>query len=142
MTYANAQDVADELGRPAFDGDQIKQVNAWLKRTELLIRSRIPDLTEKVGDGTIDVDAVVSVEAAVVARKVLNPKGLRTALKSLDDASVQETTDTKFSDGVLRLTDEEWDMLLPAAARSAFSAITKAEPVRNTWPTDDLGCAW
>lgn len=139
MTYANAQDVADELGRATFTGPELNRVNAWLKRVELIIRAKIPDLDDKVASGDIDADAVVSVEAAAVARKVLNPEGLRSTTRSVDDGSIHKTTDSKFSDGVIRLTDEEWDLLLPAAARDAFSPITRAEPVRNWWPTDGPG---
>lgn len=142
MTYANAQDVADELGRATFTGPELNRVNAWLKRVELIIRSRIPDLDDKVAAGQIDPDAVVSVEAAAVARKVLNPEGLRSTTRSVDDGSVQKTTDSKFSDGVIRLTDEEWDLLLPAASREAFSPVTRAQPVRNTWPTEPGGGVW
>ena len=128
MTYAVVSDVAAELGRGITTPEEIAKVNAWLARANLLIRSRIRDLDERVTAGDISSEAVVSVEVAAVVRKVLNPRGLRSTLTSVDDGSVQETVDSSQSDGAIRILDEEWQILIPAGAERVFSIRMVATP--------------
>ena len=137
MTYANVMTVAAEIGRPITSADEIAQVNAWLTRANLTIRARIKDLDELVAAGEIDSEAVASVEAAAVARKVHNPRGLRSTLVSIDDGSIQETTDSSQSDGAIRILDAEWELLIPAGRGGAFSIRMTATPesrFRDPWP--------
>lgn len=128
MTFAIPQDVADELGRPPFvDPIEIAQVARWLTRVENQIRARIPDLDDRATD-PIYRALVVDVEAAAVARVARNPEGLRQVTKSIDDGSVTKTRDTALSDGQMRITDDEWDLLLPKAAPEAFSTRMSYAP--------------
>ena len=43
-----------------------------------------------------------------------------------DDGSITRTRDSALSDGALRITDDEWLLLLPRAPRSVFT-------VRPAW---------
>lgn len=132
MSYANVSDVSKRLGRPITSADEIAQVNAWLTDVELMIKARIPTLDDLVTAGDIDEDAVVSVEARSVVRKLLNPEGLRQVTKSVDDGSVTKMRDAVLSDGELRITDDEWDMLTPASSANAFSIQPYGAPGHAT----------
>lgn len=133
MTYASAADVADELGRPVpTDDPTIAQWERWLSRVENMIRARIPDLDVLVTAGAPSEALVADIEAAVVARKVLNPEGLRQVTRAIDDGSVTKTVDQMRSSGELALTDDEWGLLLPTADSGAFSTRPGFEPDPGT----------
>jgi hypothetical protein len=120
VTYATVQDVAAELGRPisSFTADETAQVNAWLRRAEATIRTRVPDLVTQVGNSTLDVELVASIEAAVVARKVLNPEGKQS--EAIDDYTYRRVEAAATVD--LAPTDDEWALLIPTVAtRGAFT---------------------
>lgn len=119
MTYAGAQDVANELGRPlsSFSAEEILQINGWLRRAEATIRTRIPDLDARVLSGAIAEQTVVDVEAASVARKADNPDGKQN--ERIDDYSYGRVDDAATVD--LVITDAEWILLLPVRARGAFT---------------------
>lgn len=122
MTYANVSDVAAELGRSTpTDPNIVAQWERWLTRVENIILARIPDLADRIAAGEISAPLVVDLEAAAVARKVLNPEGLRQITRAIDDGSVTKTVDQTRSAGALDLTEEEWALLLPAADTGAFS---------------------
>ncbi len=123
MTHATPADVAAELGRSAesLTAAETIQYQAWLRRIEATIKVRIPDLDARIAAGTLDVDTVISVEAAAVARKALNPEGLRSITRSIDDGSVTKMRDSDLSNGVLFIADDEWLLLLPVEPRGAFS---------------------
>lgn len=138
MTYASAADVADELGRPVpTDDPTIAQWERWLSRVENMIRARIPDLDVLVTAGAPSEALVADIEAAVVARKVLNPEGLRQVTRAIDDGSVTKTVDQMRSSGELALTDDEWGLLLPTADSGAFSTRPGFEP-----DASPLGGVW
>lgn len=129
MTYASVSDVAAELGRPTpTDPPIVAQWQRWLSRVENMIRARIPDLDALVTAGTPSEALVVDVEAAVVARKVLNPEGLRQVTRAIDDGSVTKTVDQTRSSGELGLTEDDWGLLLPTADSGAFSTRPGFEP--------------
>lgn len=128
-THALVTDVADELGRSIAAGAETAQVNAWLRRVEAIIKIRVPDLdTLTVADADY-LAAVVSVEAAAVARKAVNPEGLRSITRAVDDGSTTKVRDQVLSDGVLRITDDEWVLLMPRRRRGAF----EVRPLRTDW---------
>src|SRR5690625_171667 len=136
MAYANVQDVADRLGRPITDAAEIKQVNAWISDVELIIKARIRDLDELVAGGEIDPDILTSVIAGVVVRKVLNPEGYRSTTRSLDGWSETQTRDREISDGALRLTDDEWALLIPVNTSGAFTISPHGRPRPRHWYAD------
>jgi len=122
MTYASVADVAAELGRPVpTDDPTVAQWGRWLTRVENQILARIPDLHARVAAGSPTADLVADIEATAVARKALNPEGLRSTTRSIDDGSVTKTVDQARSAGELELTDDEWALLLPRPSRGAFT---------------------
>lgn len=138
MTYGNVNDVAAELGRPTpTDPETLAQWGRWLTRIENIIVARIPDLNDRVSAGEISIDLLADIEAAAVARKVLNPEGIRQVTRAVDDGSVTKTIDQTRSSGVLDLTDDEWALLLPKADGGAFSTRPYFEPDVSTpvWGT-------
>jgi len=131
VTYATVQDVADELGLPSIPTDQIPQVTGWLRRIEATIKTRVTDLDARITAGTLDLEIVVGIEAAAVARKADNREGLRSVTRSVDDGTVTKVRDSAFSDGQLRITDDEWSLLLPAPQSEALSIRYAYEPDRR-----------
>lgn len=122
MTYANVADVAAELGRPIpTDAPTVAQWNRWLTRIENQILARIPDLADRIAAGDLTASLVGDIEATAVARKALNPEGLRSTTRAIDDGSVTKTIDQTRSAGELELTDDEWALLLPRRVRGAFT---------------------
>lgn len=122
MTYASVADVAAELGRPVpTDPNIVAQWERWLTRVENQILDRIPDLADRIAVGRPTAELVADIEAAAVARKALNPEGLRSTTRSIDDGSVTKTIDQTRSAGELELTDDEWARLLPRRSRGAFT---------------------
>lgn len=109
-TYATPDDVEVRLGRPLTDP---AQAVALLRDAEVLIRSRVLDLAARVADEPGFLDVVVMVEANAVVRVLRNPEGLRAVTVTVDDGSVTRTRDQATSDGALRITDDEWDLLAP-----------------------------
>lgn len=127
MTYASVDNVGVELGRTLVSPER-EQIEQWLERVERIIKSRIPDLAHRVAVGTLDEGVVADIEIASVTRKALNPQGLRSISRSVDDGTLQQTIDNSQSDGVLRLLDAEWDLLLPAATSETFSSPVSFVP--------------
>lgn len=115
--YGSVSDVAAELGRPVpTDATELAQLHRWIARAENLIRLRVPDLDDRVYVEPALLAIVTDVIAAAVARVARNPEGLRQVTVSGDDASVSKIRDSALSDGQLRITDDEWALLLPASS--------------------------
>ncbi|MEO6084434.1 MAG: Gp19/Gp15/Gp42 family protein [Umezawaea sp.] len=106
MAFAVAQDVEQRLGRP-LDAAEAQIVEARLGDAELLLRSRIPDLTVRVNSGALARDAVVMVEADMVLRLVRNPEGY--AQESDGNYSYMLRTDV--ASGRLTVLGSEWTLL-------------------------------
>ena len=130
MAFANLTDVADRLGRPISDPDEVKQVNAWIADVEVIIRSRIPDIDDQIGDGALSADVVTMVTTNAVVRKALNPTGKQN--ERIDDYSYGLTEDAARGD--LFLTEAEWGLLMPVSASGAFSVRPGFDPDRRCWP--------
>lgn len=130
MAFANLTDVADRLGRPISDPDEVKQVNAWIGDVEVIIRSRIPDIDDQIGDGALSSDVVTMVTTNAVVRKALNPTGKQN--ERIDDYSYGLTEDAARGD--LFLTESEWGLLMPVSASGAFSVRPGFDPDRRCWP--------
>lgn len=129
MTYATPDDVATELGREiSADGMEYRQVGKWLNRCEMQIRQRIPVLDDWCADETYKA-IVVEVESAAVARKALNPEGLRSTMTQIDDGSLQTTYDSARPVGEVVVLESEWDMLLHRVGGDLGTAIVAPEPL-------------
>lgn len=127
--YANLSDVADRLGRPITDELEVKQINAWIGDVEAIIRTRIPDLEDRITAGVPSLEVVGMVVTNAVVRKALNPTGKQN--ERIDDYSYGLTEDAARGD--LFLTAAEWELLLPASGTGAFSVRPSFEPDRRHW---------
>jgi len=122
MTYATVSDVATELGRPTpTDAPVLAQWNSWLRQVEARIKVRVVDLDTRAAANSDYAALVADVEASVVARKVLNPEGLRSVTTSIDDGSLTKMRDSGTGAEPLALTDQEWALLLPTRPTGAFT---------------------
>jgi len=106
MAYATPEDVEVRFMRP-LDEDEKRVVAARLEDAELLLRSRIPDLDEKVAAGVLDRALVVMVEAEMVLRLIRNPDGL----VQETDGSYSYSTSQKVASGLLEVLPREWTLL-------------------------------
>lgn len=106
MAYATATNIADRLGRD-LDETEARIVGARLGDAELLIKSRIKDLTDQVSAETIDQAIVVMVEADAVLRLIRNPEGYTTET----DGNYSYAIDQSVATGRLKILDEEWALL-------------------------------
>ncbi len=133
--YANLTDVAERLGRPITDSDEVAQVNAWIGDVEQLIAARLPDLDERIADGRPTLAVVMMVVANAVIRKVKNPDGKQN--ERIDDYSYGLTEDA--ARGALFLTDEEWALLAPVGQSGAFTIMPYgAVRGRGQWVHPDV----
>lgn len=105
MAYTNLTDVAATLGRSITDELEMKQVNAWINGAELLIQSKLGDLS------ALDAETLRYVTSECVARRVRNPEGKQN--ERIDDYSYGLSKDAAKAG--LSITEEEWEMLTPAS---------------------------
>lgn len=132
MTYATDSDVAVEIGRPASSTEETDQWNAWLARVERAIARRFSRaglvLADQVTAGSPTADDVKDIEVAAVVRKITNPLGLTSVTRTLDDGTVTTRREgTDDGDGLM-LTEDEWEILLPATSAAAFSTRPGFDP--------------
>lgn len=131
-TYATAQDVEVELGRPPASPAEEAQWEAWLDRVERAIqrvfRQAGYDLAAQVALGDPTADEVRDVMVAAVVRKVANPSGWTSTTRSIDDGSVTHRRDYAGDADPLALTDDDIASLLPHVATSAFSTRPTFDP--------------
>ena len=106
MAYATTADVEARLGR-TLDASETQIVQARLADSELLIKSRIPDLADKILDGTILQEAVVMVESDMVLRLVRNPDGY----SQETDGNYSYTLHSEIASGRLSVLPHEWALL-------------------------------
>mgnify|MGYP001946981520 FL=1 len=105
-SYATPEDVEARLGRPLEEWERTV-VAQRLEDAELILRSRIPDLDERIADGRISEDAVVMVESEMVMRLVRNPEGYI----SETDGNYSYQLSQEVSSGRLFVLPHEWNLL-------------------------------
>ncbi|MGW1740031.1 Gp19/Gp15/Gp42 family protein [Nocardia sp. NPDC001965] len=115
MTYATATDVTNRYPR-ALSPEETTLVNTRLADAEREIRRKIPDLDDKIDDGTIDVEDVKEVEAEAVLRILKNPEGY----VSETDGSYTYMLAQELASGVLEITPAEWKKLGVIIRRGMF----------------------
>lgn len=125
--YSSVDDVATELGRTITTAEETAQVSAWIDRVEGRVAQRVPNLATLVADSTY-LRTVQLVVAAVVARKVLNPEGMRS--ERVDDYYYDRGSQAAD----LWPTADEWAELMPSLSGAAFSVRASFEPDRVAWP--------
>lgn len=117
MALATLADLADHLGRDLTAAEQ-RQGSALLDYASSIILDRFPEYA------TAPTAASTGVCAAMVARVIRNPNGLRS--EQIDDYSY--TIDTARSAGEVYLTENEIETLTPIRT-SAFSIVPGAPAV-------------
>lgn len=106
MAYATIADVELRLGRD-LSTEEEAQVSELLEDVETLIRIRVPDLDEKVANGTIPERLVVMIEVNAVVRVLRNPD----AYVSETDGNYSYTRSQNGASGFLELLPQEWEWL-------------------------------
>lgn len=119
--FATYSDVED-IWRPLSDAEQ-DVVSAWLSQAAVEIRSEVPTVDDRISAGVLDAAVPKMISARMVRRVMINPDGLRSFARSIDDYQRSGTFDTALSAGELYLTDRERRRLagMPESAQSAFS---------------------
>ena len=121
MAYATVADVEARLGR-SLDPSEQTIVQTRLNDVELIIRANIPDLDEKVADGTIDEDLLVMIECEAVLRLIRNPEGYTAET----DGNYSYQISSRVASGRLDILPEEWDWL--GYHRGAFTIRPDLSP--------------
>lgn len=106
MAYATPEDIENRLGRD-LDASETTVVTTRLEDAEMLLKSRIPDLDQKITDGIIQEQAVVMVESDMILRLIRNPDGF----KSETDGSYTYRINEDVASGRLQILPEEWNLL-------------------------------
>lgn len=127
MAVATVSDVETSLGRPITDAAEVAQVAQWLADAELLISTRL-------GDVTLLNQAILGyVEREAVILKMRNPEGYQS--ETVDDYTYR-WGDTR---GRVSILDEWWDMLSPTSSTTAFTITPFSAP---GYRTDVPGGSW
>lgn len=106
MAYATPADVEARLGRELDEAETLV-VQTRLDDAELILKSRIPDLDQKIVEGVISEDAVVMVESEMVLRLVRNPEGYT----SETDGNYSYQISAEVASGKLSVLPYEWGLL-------------------------------
>lgn len=135
MTFATISDVSTRLGRPITDPNEVAQVEAWLEDIEAIILNRLPDLPDRVAEGTPSAVVVAAVESNAVIRKIKNPDGK--VSEGVDDYNYRLNENARK--GELFLTDDEWDLLTPGTPDGAWTIVPGgARRGRGEWLHPDV----
>lgn len=94
--------------------------DAWL-----ILIQRLPSIPERIDNGTLNPELVISVLCAMVLRVLRNPEGKRQ--ESIDDYSYMR--DNAVAAGMLYVSDDELGLLDPSGASAvAFTIRPYGEP--------------
>jgi hypothetical protein len=129
MAYATPADVEARLGR-SLDTSETLVVQTRLNDAELLLKSRIPDLDQKILDGTISQDAVVMIESEMVLRLVRNPEGYT----SETDGSYSYQISAEVASGKLSVLPYEWALL--GIRGGLYTIAPYMQMPTATWPPE------
>lgn len=105
-TYAKASDVTKRWARTPTQAET-NLITVRLADVERMIRRKIPDLDDRIEDGTLDVEDVIQVEADAVLRLVRNPEGYL----SETDGTYTYMLQQDIASGRLEILPEEWEIL-------------------------------
>lgn len=126
MTAALTEDVETALGRPMSSDAEGRQVEWWLTGIEMLIQSRLGDVS------LLDQDVLRYVEAeAVVAKVRRGDSRVSSETVSVDDGSLTR----RFETGVQAadISDEWWALLNPSTGSSFYSTRPGFEADDARW---------
>ena len=106
MSYATIDDVADRMGRD-LDPSEAEIVSARLDDVEAVIRTRVPDIAERVATSPTLGRLLAMVEADAVIRVIRNPRGL--TAETDGDYGYRITPDA--AKGRISIEPDEWKLL-------------------------------
>lgn len=106
MAYATVQDVEARLGRE-LDEAEAQVVSVRLEDAELILRTRVPDLDERIEDGRILEAAVVMIECEMVLRLVRNLEGYTAET----DGNYSYQISASVASGRLSVLPSEWGLI-------------------------------
>lgn len=114
MAVATYTDVGVALRRTITDQAEQNQIEWWLTGVEMLIRSRLGDVSE------LDQESLKYVEVEAVAEKVRRHGRTESSITvHTDDSSVTRRYENPVTAG--DITDAWWDLLSPASAAGSFT---------------------
>jgi hypothetical protein len=137
VAYATPADVAARLGRP-LTPEETPLIQTRLNDVELIIRSRIPDLDQKIADGKLDREIVIMIECEAVLRLIRNPEGFM----SETDGNYSYQISQSVASGRLDILPDEWGLL--GVNPGAFTLRPRLDPLYPEvwWARDDWPGTW
>jgi hypothetical protein len=123
VAYATVEDVGVRWGRTPSEEEHLN-IDVRLADVERMIRKKIPDLDDRVFDGTIDVEDVKRVEADAVLRLIRNPDGF--VSETDGNYTYQFSQGTKA--GMLEILPEEWLLLGYTGSGRMFTLVPQFAP--------------
>lgn len=130
MAVATVEDVQRRFVRDLEDQERVV-VAQRLDDVEDIILSRIPDLADRIADGSIRPSVVVMIEAEAVLRLIRNPDGY----SQETDGNYSYSVSALVASGRLEVLPDEWRLL---GVRSGVAMIQPRIPGRlDVDPVDD-----
>ena len=131
MALATVEDVEARFHRELTE-DEKRLVAARLDDAELILRSRVPDLLQRVEDGDIDRDIVVMIEVDMILRIIRNPEGL----SQETDGNYSYSVSARAGSGILEALPSEWALLgVGSGAFTIGPRIRRYRPYPCHWAT-------
>lgn len=106
MAYATVEDVESRFTRELTDEERTL-VQSRLEDVEAVIRTRIPDLDEKVASGALSEQVIIMVESEAVLRVLRNPEGF----SQETDGNYSYSMSSTNAPGRILILPEEWTWL-------------------------------
>ena len=100
----------------------------YLEFASEIIRMHLPSIDARIAAGTLSAVLVKGVVVAMAKRALVNPEGLRSVQRQIEDYSETLTRDASLGSGGVFLSADELAMLSTRRGR-AFSITPHAEPV-------------
>lgn len=132
MAYATLQDVQNRYHEDLGDDETLELlINTRLGDAELILKSRIPDLDDKILDGEILEDVVVMVEAEMVLRLIRNPEGY----SQESDGNYSYAIYQMVASGRLEVLPDEWKLLGIAGSVAVLQPTLTEEGISPADPS-------
>src|SRR5690554_5471170 len=103
MAYATVEDVESRFTREVSD-EEGTLVQSRLEEVKAIIRTRIPDLDEKIASGTLSKQVIIIVESEAVLRVLRNPEGF----SQKTDGNYSYSMSSTNAPGRILILPEEW----------------------------------
>lgn len=130
MAWTEVEDVLDRwVGDDAPTNDIL--VYTLITDAELLITTRMPDITDRIADDDTLVDRIRFVVSAMVRRAILNPGGVTSESIALGDANRSRSY---ADDDPFCPTSEEWAMLAARGTTVQRAFTINPAPAFTTQP--------